>query len=273
MQNSPQIITPKKALSSFSLLDLYNNRELISILAFREFKVKYVKTSLGWIWVVLNPLISLLILTFIFSKVARIENGNVPYIILTLTGLIGWSFFAEVTSSCSEVLLQNQHIIKKVYFPRLVFPISKVIVSFIDFVVLLLLFLFFLFYYDFELTYKLIWFPLIWLGFLCLTIGCAIIVSALVIRFRDFKFITPFLIRIGYLISPIAFPIAAVPEKYERLILLNPIAGYINAIRWSVLDYPLKWEGLLFSIFCSIGAILLGLLIFSKTEKVIADIF
>lgn len=247
MRNYTEITSRPAGLWS-KLTELRDNYELIGLLAWRDIRVRYAQTVIGFAWAVLNPLINLLLLSFVFNRVAGVSTEGVPALIYGAAGLLGWTFFAEAMSKSGESLLANQNMVQKIYFPRLALPLSAVLASIPDLLIGLLILCFFMVFYGYSEVQN-CWALLFLLPLLILAaITAGTWISALTIRFRDFRFITPVVLRLGLFLVPIAYPIARIPEIYRTAYFLNPVAGLVEGLKWSLLGTALPpteiWYGL-----------------------------
>ncbi|MCB9352630.1 MAG: ABC transporter permease [Lewinellaceae bacterium] len=271
MQNKT-IIEPRASSLNHKLRELWQYRELLLMLAYRDFRVKYAQAFLGFAWALINPLINLVSLSFVFHRVANISTGDTPPILFTLIGLAGWTYFSEVFSTAGDSIIGAQQMVKKIYFPRLIIPLSKAITALIDLGIVLALLLLLLIYYRVSPGSNLLFFPLFLILAIMAGLTGGLWLSALTIRFRDFKYISPLFLRIGIFITPIAYPASAVPEAYLFWYFLNPLAGIIEGFRWSLTGtVPLPvyaFVGFALLIILFVGS----LLYFSKVEEVIADV-
>ena len=254
------------------LKELWEYKELIFMLAYRDYRAKYAQTLLGYAWALLNPLANLLLLTFIFGEIANVDTGSTPFILFTVIGLVGWSYCAEVIAGGGDALIHAQQMIKKVYFPRLVIVISKALLSLIDLAVVLLLFTGLMAYYGIRPGLQVIWLPFLLILTMVTGVTGGIWVSALTIRFRDFRYVVPFLLRVGYFVTPIAYPLSAVPERFQFWYGLNPLVGLIEGLRWSILGGAFPSGLLLYTVLTVVVLFLAGLLFFRRMEAEIADI-
>lgn len=252
--------------------EINSYRELMWTLTYRDFRVKYAQTALGFLWAILNPLFTLVILSFIFGTVAKVDTGDVPHIIYTIAGLCGWTYFASVLSTAGQSLISSQNMIKKIYFPRLVIPFSKAITGLIDLAIVFLIMAILMLIYKFKPSANLIYLPIFVIMALLAGLAAGIWASALTIRYRDFKQIIPVTLRLGMYITPIAFPASAVPEKFKILFFLNPMAGVVEGMRWSLIGGPLPQLELYISFSIVIILFFTGLIYFTKIEKVMVDI-
>jgi lipopolysaccharide transport system permease protein len=255
----------------FFLRDLYNYRELLWILARKDIKVRYVQTFLGFLWAIINPLITVLILSFVFGKVAKVETGSIPHIVYTIAGLCGWAYFSEVVTSAGNSLLQAQHLIKKIYFPRLIIPLSKAIVALVDLVVLLIILCIMMVVYRVSPGSHIVYLPIFILIAILSGLTGGIWISALSIRFRDFQYIIPIVLRLGMFLTPIAYSYSTVPEKYSLLFYLNPMAGVVEGFRWSLIGTEPPDTYFLLSYFMIFVFFILGIFYFKHVERTIAD--
>lgn len=269
---SKTIIEPRRFSLAYQLKEVWHYRELLWMLAYRDFRVKYAQAFLGFTWAIINPVINLVLLSFVFHRVAHLSTGNLPPLLFTLIGLAGWTYFAEVFTTAGDSIIGAQQMVKKIYFPRLIIPLSKAITALIDLGIVLLLLLLLLLYYGVVPNVNLLFFPVFLLLAMIAGLTGGLWLSALTIRFRDFKYISPLFLRIGIFITPIAYPASAVPETYQVWYFLNPLAGIIEGLRWSLT------RGEIFPTQAYIGLALMAifflgsLFYFSKVEEVIADV-
>ncbi len=272
------IIEPRRSLLQMDWRELYAYRELLFTLTYRDLRVRYAQTAIGVLWAVLNPLFTLLILAFVFGVVARVDTGMmsdgtpIPSLLFTCAGMAGWTYFATLLSDAGSSIIGAQGMVKKIYFPRLIIPLSKALTSFIDFAIVLVFMVLMMLYYGIAPTANLLYFPLFFLVAVLSGLAGGIWMSALTIRFRDFQHITPLMLRLGMYATPIAYPTSAVPEQYRVLFYCNPMSGVVEGMRWSLLGgEPINPYS-----YISFGVIavlfVLGLLYFKKVERVMADI-
>lgn len=252
--------------------DLWQYRDLISILAWRDYKVRYAQTFLGFVWAFLQPLATLLIFTLIFSRVAKVDTGTIPYPLFAQSGMLAWTYFAFLISQAGNSIVGAQAMVKKIYFPRLVIPISKAIVGLIDFMISLVILIFIGAYYQFVPSANIIYLPLFILLLIIGGLGVGIWVSALTVRFRDFTHLLPFIVQIGMYASPVAYAANMVPEKYQWLYALNPMVGVIEGVRWSIIGGEAPGQIIFFSIGVMLLLFFTSLWYFKKVERVMADL-
>ena len=256
------------------LSEFYSFRFLISMMTLRDLKLRYKQTMLGVLWVVLQPLLPLAIFTCVFGKVVKIDSQGLPYALLAFSGLVPWLLFSETVTRCSNCLVAEERLLTRVYFPKLILPLSKFITVFIDFLISMIIFSVFLFAYDIHLSHRLLFFPLILLVTVCLSLGCGIIFSALNVYFRDFRIITPFLLQIGMYASPVIYFTGMVPLKYQLIFSINPMVGVIESFRWvffeSITVFP--YIPFLIAVAFSFVIFSLSIFVFRKVEIYFADV-
>jgi lipopolysaccharide transport system permease protein len=254
--------------------DLWHYRELFQVLAWRDIAVRYRQTIVGMAWAIIRPVATVLVLTVIFNKVAGLSSeGNAPYAVMVLAGMLPWMFFATALADASNSLLSNANLVSKVYFPRLIVPIAAVIVSLVDLLIGFAILAITLVAYQVVPDPRILLLPLfVALAFLA-ALGPALWVAAVNVRYRDFRYVVPFIIQFGLYVSPVGFAFSKIPEEWRLLFALNPMVGVINGFRWSILggDIPLYWETLAISIVMIAVMLWLGIRQFRKLERSFAD--
>ncbi|HYE33195.1 MAG TPA: ABC transporter permease [Methylomirabilota bacterium] len=253
--------------------DLWNYRELFYFLAWRDILVRYKQTIIGIAWSLLRPLIALVVLTVIFGKVAKLSSGGVPYPILVCAGLLPWQFFANALTDSSNSLISNANLVSKVYFPRLIVPLSSVVTALADFCISLAILAGLMVWYQYIPSARVVFVPL----FLALAIiaatGAGVWLAALTVRYRDFRFIVPLIVQFGVFLSPLGYRLEEVPAEWRLLYSANPMVGVINGFRWALLDSGVELHG--YSVLMSAlvaGALLaIGVWHFRRTERTFAD--
>jgi lipopolysaccharide transport system permease protein len=253
--------------------DLWRYRELLGFLAWRDIKVRYKQTVLGAAWALLQPGITLVVFTFVFGKLAQMPAGRAPYPLLVLAGLLPWQLFANALSSASGSLVSNTHLISKVYFPRLIVPLASIAVAFVDFAIVTLLYGVLCAGFGFPPDWRLVAAPVFVLAALLAALGAGLWLTALTVRFRDFRFIVPFLIQVGVFLSPVGFSTSNVPN-WRLLYSFNPLVGVIDGFRWCLLrgDQPLFWPAQLIGGVAIVVLLWSGLWYFRRTERSFADV-
>jgi lipopolysaccharide transport system permease protein len=253
--------------------DLWRYRELLYFLVWRDILVRYKQTAIGFAWALLRPLLTMLVLVLIFSKLAKLPSGGVPYPILVFAGLLPWQFFSTAFTDAGSSLVTNANMISKIYFPRLLVPASAVVVSFADFVVSGLIMVALMVWYGFEPNWRVIALPVfVFLAFAA-AIGSGLWVAALNVKYRDFRYIIPFVVQLGTYISPVGFTSSIIPQKWRLLYSLNPMVGVIDGFRWAILgNAELYWPGLALSVAVVIALLVTGTVYFRRTERTFADV-
>ena len=254
--------------------DLWNYRELFFFLAWRDILVRYKQTVIGILWALLRPLLTMVVLTVVFGKWAKMPSEGVPYPILVFAAMLPWQFFASSFSGASNSLIINTNLISKVYFPRLIIPTSAVVVSFVDFLISGAILLGLMIWYDFWPTWRFIALPLLILIAMIASLGAGFWISALNVKYRDFRYVVPFIVQFGLYISPVGFSSTVVPDKWRLLYSLNPMVGVINGFRWAILgkSVPIYATGFILSF--GLVALLLfsGIKYFRSVERTFADV-
>ena len=254
--------------------DLWNYRELFYFLAWRDILVRYKQTVIGIIWALIRPFLIMVVFTVVFGKLAKLPSEGVPYPILVFAAMLPWQFFANAFSESSNSLIGNANLISKVYFPRLVIPTSSVIVSFVDFLISSIILIVLMLWYNFWPSWRFIALPALIVIAFATAMGAGLWIAALNVKYRDFRYIVPFIVQFGLYISPVGFSSSVVPEQYRLLYSINPMVGVIDGFRWAILGSAVSFylPGFLLSI--GIVALLLtgGLWFFRKTERTFADI-
>lgn len=253
--------------------DLWSYRELFYFLAWRDILVRYKQTVIGVAWAVIRPVLTMLVLTFVFSKLAKMDSGGVPYPILVFCGMLPWQFFATAFAESGRSLVSNSGMISKVYFPRLVVPASSVITSFVDFLISAVLMAMLMVYYGYMPGSSIVVLPLFVALAFATAFGAGLWVSALMVRYRDFRYIVPFVVQFGLYVSPVGFSSNVIPDEYRFWYSLNPMVGVIDGFRWAIIgEQNLYWPGFWISV---VGVILLiasGIIYFRRTERTFADV-
>lgn len=254
--------------------DLWMYRELFYFLAWRDLLIRYKQTVVGVLWSVIRPVLAMLILTVVFGRIGQMPSAGVPYPLLVFCGMLPWQFFSTALSESGGSLVLNSNLISKVYFPRLVVPTSSVITSLADFCVSALILTGLMLWYGFAPPWTVLLLPVWIILAFAASLGAGVWLAALMVKYRDVRFIIPFIVQFGLYISPVGFVTSAVPAEYRTLYFLNPMAGIIDGVRWSVLggQHGLDLPGVITSAASTITLALTGLWFFRKTEREFADI-
>jgi lipopolysaccharide transport system permease protein len=236
--------------------------------------VRYKQTVIGVAWSTIRPLLTIVVFTLVFGKIARLPSGGVPYPILVFTAMLPWQFFSGILTDSSSSLLSNAHLIAKVYFPRLILPASSVIVSMVDFLISLIMFVILMIWYRFVPQWKVVFLPFFMLLAICGAVGLGLWLASLNVKYRDFKFIVPFIMQFGLYISPVGFSSNIIPHQWRLLYSLNPMVGVIDGFRWAILggENRLQIFSLLFAMVIVFILLATGIWHFRKTECTFADV-
>lgn len=256
-------------------LDLWRYRELFFVLAWRDLSVRYKQTVIGISWALIRPLLTVVVFTVVFGRIAKLpSDGAAPYALMVLAGTLPWTYFATSLADASNSLIGNASLIGKVYFPRMIVPLATVVVALADFVITFCILIAMMIWYQFFPGVHIVFLPLfLLLGFLA-SIGPALWATALNVKYRDFRYIIPFIVQMGLFISPVGFSSSVVPEQWRLLYSLNPLVGVIDGFRWCLLggQSQLYWPGLTLSIGVSLAFLWLGIRQFRKMENSFADL-
>ena len=254
--------------------DLWRYRELFFFLAWRDILVRYKQTVIGIAWSVIRPLLTMLVFTIVFGKLANLPSNGVPYPIMVFAAMLPWQFFSNALSESSNSLINNANLLTKVYFPRLIVPAGSVIVGLVDFFISLIILFCLMSWYSFVPDTKIFLLPFfLFLAFLA-SFGAGLWLSALNVQYRDFRYVVPFLVQFGLYISPVGFSSAIIPEKWRMLYFLNPMVGVIDGFRWVILGdaFPVYWPGLALSTSLTVLIFISGLFYFRRMERSFADV-
>lgn len=269
-----RVIEPGSSSSTY-WVDLLRYRDLLFFLAWRDIVVQYKQTVFGLVWALARPMAPLLVFTLVFGKLASLPSGNVPYPLLVLAGLLPWQLFSASLGDIGNSLVGNGNLISKVYFPRLIVPLSAIARSLVDFSISVALMITLMLWFGLVPGIRVLAIPLFLLLTLVLAFGCGVWISALNIRYRDFRYMVPLALQLGLFLSPIGFSSAVVPERWRALYSLNPMVGVIDGFRWALLGDsgpPLYWPALVVSIAFALLVLVGGLAYFRRTERRFADL-
>jgi len=265
------VIEPGRAEKNY-WNDLWRYRELFYILSWRDIKVRYKQTVVGAAWSIIRPVLTTIIFTILFSRIADMKNpGTAPYALMVFAGMLPWQFFSNALSESSSSLIGNANLITKVYFPRMIIPASSVITSLVDlaisFVIMIVMFI----VYEYIPSWHIVFLPLfVLLAFTC-AFGIGLYLTAVNVKYRDFRYIIPFIVQFGLYVSPVGFNSFVVTDKWRMLYSLNPMVGVIDGFRWCLLGDPMHWRSFIVSVGMTICFLWLGIYYFRKMEKTFAD--
>ena len=255
--------------------DLWRYRELFYILSWRDITVRYKQTAIGIAWAILRPLLTMVVFTVIFGKLAKLpSDGHAPYPIMVYAAMLPWQFISSSVSEASNSLIANTQLITKVYFPRIIIPISSVATNLVDFLISFVILIFLMIFYKFTPSWNILLLPVFLLISFLTASGIGFYITVLNVKYRDFRYIAAFIIQFGLYISPVGFSSSIIPEKYRLLYSLNPMVGVIDGFRWAILggESMIYWPGFVLSIGVTTFFLCLGLYQFRKMEKQFADI-
>jgi len=255
--------------------DLWHYRELFAILAWRDIAIRYKQTFIGVAWALLRPFLTMVVFTVIFGRIAQMPTeGTTPYPILVFAGMLPWFLFATILSEASNSLVSNAQLVGKVYFPRMIIPSAVAMVALVEFVINLGMLAAIMAWYGFLPDARVLLLPAFVLLGMLASLGPALLLTALNVKYRDFRFIIPFIVQFGLYVSPVGFSSAAVPEQWRFLYSMNPIVGVIDGFRWCLLrgESQLYWPGFVVSLVVTAAVLALGIWYFRRTEKTFADL-
>jgi lipopolysaccharide transport system permease protein len=254
--------------------DLWRYRELFYFLAWRDILVRYKQTIIGITWAIIRPVLTMVVFTVVFGNLAKLPSGGAPYPIMVFAAMLPWQLFAASFSEAGNSLIANASMISKVYFPRLVMPTTSVIVSFVDFLISFVILLALMLWYEFIPDVRIIMLPLFILMAFAASMAGGLWIAALNVKYRDFRYIIPFIVQFGLYISPVGFTSSIVPDKWRLLYSLNPMVGVIDGFRWAILggEYQLYLPGFFLSLALVAFILVSGIVYFRKTEKTFADV-
>lgn len=255
--------------------DLWRYRELMFFLGWRDILVRYKQTAMGIAWSVLRPLATMAVFTIIFGRVAKLpSDGGAPYPILVFAAMLPWQFVSNAFAEAGGSLVANSSMVSKVYFPRIIVPISAVFVGVVDFLISSVLLLAFMVWYRFVPDARIVFLPLFFVLAFFTALGAGLWIAALNVRYRDFRFVIPFVVQFGLYVSPVGFSSSVIPERWRLIYSLNPMVGVIDGFRWSLLggDSVIYWPGMIMSWVFVILITIGGIRYFRRTEQTLADV-
>ncbi|HYR75239.1 MAG TPA: ABC transporter permease [Pyrinomonadaceae bacterium] len=267
-------IEPSKSWVALNLRDLWNYRELLYFLTWRDVKVRYKQTALGVAWAIIQPLFTMLIFTLFFGKLAGIEaqTGGIPYPIFAYAGLLPWMFFSNALTTSGNSLVGSAHLITKVYFPRMMIPGAAVAAGLVDFAIAFVILVILMFYYGVAPAWTALMLPVLVMLTVVLALGMGMWLSALNVKYRDVRFALPFLLQLWMFVSPVIYPSSFLPQKYRWLLMLNPVTGIIEGYRSALFGKPFNWTALGVSTLIGLLLLVYSSYSFKRMERSFADI-
>ncbi len=267
------LIRPSKGWISLRLADLWSYRELLYYLVWRDVKVRYKQTALGAAWAILQPLATMLIFTLVFARLAKVPSDGVPYPVFAYCALLPWQLFASAVSDSGNSVVNNQHLVKKVFFPRLLIPIAPIMTGLVDFSIAFVLLALMMGHYGIHPGAAVVTVPLFLLLAVATALGIGLWLSALNVQYRDVRHVIPFLVQFWMFATPVAYPSSLVPAKWRMLYGLNPMAGVVEGFRWALLGTHNSPGPMLAVSVAAVAALLVGgLMYFRRMETTFADL-
>jgi len=266
------VIEPARGWEFPDLKELIAYQDLFYFLVWRDIKVLYAQTVLGFSWAILNPLVQIIIFSIIFGRVAKIPTDGIPYVLFSTVAIIPWTYMSESMGTSSQSLVSGQNLLGKVYFPRIIFPLTSVLAKLVDFSISMMLVVAVMFYFQISPTWNLVYLPLLVLLMMIVPTGVGLWLSALAIRYRDVKFAMPFIIKMLIYSAPILYTASAIPDQYRFLYSLNPIVAVVEGYRACLLGMPMPWEFILPGSLVAVLVLIFGAIYFRRMERVFVDV-
>lgn len=266
-------IRPSRGWSALKLREVWEYRELLYFLVWRDVKVRYKQTALGVLWVVLQPLATTIVFTLIFGNLAKMPSENLPYAVFALAGLLPWNYFSGAIGRGGSSLVGSANLISKVYFPRLIIPISSVLAGLVDFGITFLLLVALMLFYGYPPTLSWLLLPFFLLMAIATALGVSLWLSALNVQYRDVGYLIPFLVQLWFFATPVVYPSSLIPAPWSLLYALNPMAGVVDGFRWALFgNTAAPGPLILVSIAVVIVTLVSGLFVFKRMERTFADV-
>jgi lipopolysaccharide transport system permease protein len=273
ISSPPELVIAANRVERQYWQDLWRYRELLYFLAWRDLLVRYKQTAIGIAWALIRPFLTMVVFTVIFSGVAKLPSDGVPYPILVFAGMLPWQFFANALGDCSNSLVGSANLLSKVYFPRLLVPIASVIVSFVDFLISGIILLGLMAWYNFVPSWRILTLPLFTAIAFAAATGAGLWFAALIVKYRDLRFVVPFIIQFGLYLSPVGFKSTVIPEQWRLLYALNPMVSVIDGFRWAIIGGQTQLDPIAFTLSLALVAtvFLSGIWYFRKIERTFVD--
>ncbi len=266
------VIKSGRRWMGLELDDLWRHRDLFFFLAWRDVKVRYKQTALGVAWAILQPLLTMVVFTFFFGRLAKVPSDGEPYAIFSYAGLLPWNFFSSAVTNSSNSLVGNASLITKVYFPRLVIPGAAVAAALVDFILASLILLVMMAWYGVSFTPALLMFPFLTLLITLIALGTGMWMSALNVKYRDIRYALPFVLQLWMFVTPIIYPLSFVPAGWRWLLRLNPLSGAIAGFRAAIFGHPFPWSDVAISLGIALAVLVYSAYAFRRMEMQFADI-
>lgn len=254
--------------------DIWRFRELFFFMAWRDILVRYKQTVIGLSWSIIRPVLTMIVFTVIFGNIAKLPSEGVPYPIMVYAAMLPWQFFSTSFADASNSLISNSNMLTKIYFPRLILPASTVIVNMVDFLISFAILVILMFWYQFVPGWNILFLPIFLFMAFITSLSGGLYVSALNVRYRDFKYVVPFVVQFGLYISPVGFSSSVIPDKWRLLYSMNPMVGIIDGFRWCILggEHKIYWPGMFMSIGMIVLIVIFSVYYFRKMERTFADV-
>jgi len=266
------IIEPAKGWRALDFRELWAYRELLLVLVLRDIKVRYKQTALGVVWAVLQPVMTMVVFTVIFGGLAKIPSDGYPYAIFVFAALLPWTFFANAIGTSSLSLVNSANMVSKIYFPRVIVPLASIGAGLIDLLISTVVLFALMLWYGVGWSMHLLLAPVLLLAVIFIALGVGTLISALTVAYRDFRFVVPFMVQIWMYATPVVYPASLVPEKWQWVVYLNPMAGVIEAFRSAFLGRAFDWPSIGISMLVGLVFFLFGIAYFERVERRFADI-
>ena len=274
LEDAPTVrIEPSRGWVSLRLPELWEYRELLYFLTWRDVKVRYKQTALGASWAIIQPVLTMVVFSLFFGKLAGLPSDGVPYPIFTYAALVPWTFFANGLNLSSNSLVQNSNLVTKVYFPRLAMPIASVLSVTVDFALAFLVLVAMMIYFGIALSWAILWLPLFFMLAFVISLGVALWLSALNVTYRDVRYTLPFLVQLWLFLTPVAYPSSLLEEPWRTLLGINPMAGVVESFRWALLGTDTAPGSMIaVSALVALGILTTGAFYFRRMERSFADV-
>lgn len=273
--DSPQEITLEAGRAERNYWhDIWRYRELFQVLAWRDFAVRYKQTVVGVAWSVIRPFLTMIIFTVIFGRVAKLPSeGSAPYALMVFAGMLPWTFFSTAVSDASISLTANSNLVSKIYFPRLIVPTATIVVAFVDFLIGFVILVGMMIWYRFAPGWEILTLPAFILMAFLASLGPGLWITAINVRYRDFRYVIPFLVQFGLYVSPVGFSSSVIPQEWRLLYSINPMVGVIDGFRWAILgETAIYWPGFFISLVVIAFFLWFGIRQFRRLERSFADL-
>jgi lipopolysaccharide transport system permease protein len=275
-QDRPQdlvtVLSATQGWSLFDLKELQRYRDLFYFLVWRDIKVLYAQTVLGFAWAILNPLVQIIVFSIIFGRVANIDTDGIPYVLFSTVAIIPWTYMSDAMSAASQSLVSGKQLLGKIYFPRVLFPMTPILAKLVDFSISLIILVLVMIYYRVAPTWNLLLLPVLVIAMMLVPTGIGMWLAALAIRYRDIKFAMTFIVKLLIYSAPILYTASAIPASIRFWYSLNPIVGVIEGFRSCLLGTPIEWQFILPGLFMALVVFATGALYFRRMERVFVDV-